>query len=103
MCDDMKTTKDFEEWINALNPEDHEIEPLYQSVKNPELEGLFRIQPVGGNGEVWMVTAPHVDLALILGSQKARNAFLLHLEQTFCRGEDMEGWTGLVQAMSKDN
>lgn len=101
----MAEITDFIAWLDGAEPEDHnEVYSLYRSVKDCDSWGPYTTSLAKGGGERWIVSATHVDGPLLLASTKARDAFLLHLEKTYCGGDlDMEGWYAFKHAMEKDD
>ncbi|MBC2592793.1 hypothetical protein H5P28_00820 [Ruficoccus amylovorans] len=102
----METITDFIAWLDGAEPEGHdEVYSLYRSVKDCKAWGSYKTVPARGNGDRWIVTADHIDSCnLLLASERAKEAFLLHLERTYCDNDlDMEGWHAFKHAMSKND
>ncbi len=94
---------DFKDWTFALDLDDfEEIDSLYRSVKEVDNYGLYRT--VRGRKEgTYVVTASFIDDSLFLASEKARDAFLKYIEDTYCGGEPEEAWYAVEYANSKDD
>ena len=99
------TTTDFQEWLAVADPEGYEeVYSLYRSVKDTTSFGLYDVTKAKGDDEGWIVSAKHVDEKLLLASNKAKEAFLNHIEKTYCDGElEMEGWYAYKHGMSKND
>ena len=100
----MNIITDFEAWLDGVSPEDHEeIYSLYSSVANCEEWGLYKTVQANGSTNRWIVTCSTNEDGLRLASEKAKNAFLKHIVDKFCDGEDIETWYGFKHAMAKDD
>ena len=100
----MATITNYMDWLSSLSIEDDdEVYSLFNSVLQCEEWGSFKTQVAKGSDERWIVSAEGVDESLRLGSQKAKDAFLKHIELVFCGELTMEGWYSYQKAMAKDD
>lgn len=101
----MATITDFIDWLDGAEPEGHEeVYSLYRSVKDCDSWGVYETVKATGGGDRWMVSADNSEDSLLLASEKAKEAFLEHIENTYCDGDlEMESWYMFKHAMSKDD
>ena len=101
----MKITTDFENWLNAVEPDDHhEVYSLYKAVRECSPFGIFDVRPAKGPGDRWIVSASHVSEGLLLASSKAREAFLSQIAETYCDSDlDMESWHSFKHSSAKND
>ena len=101
----MSTTTDFKEWIKGVELEDHnEIYALYKAVMDCKPFGIYDVKPAKGLEGGWIVSAPHTDLNLLLASDAAKEAFLLHIHgMSGARELDVESWHNLMLSQQKDD
>ena len=100
------TTTNFDDWLDAnLDSADYDdVWNLYHSVcecseETPISEyGIYNMQ----QGK-YFVTSSCGEGTLMLASDKARNAFLKKIEDTYCEDMGIEGWYGFNKAMEKDD
>jgi len=102
----MATITDFNAWLSGVDIEDHnEVYCIYQAVKQIEEWGGYTCtERQTSKGEMYFLKCNYIDEILMLASDKARNAFLKHLEVTYA-GEDMdiESWFYFKEAMEKND
>ena len=101
----MNITTDFQKWLNAAEPEGHqEVYSLYRAVEDCSSFGIYDVKPAKGSGGRWIVSTSHLDEGLLLASDEAREAFLLHVTRTYCdRDLDMESWYSYKHSIAKDD
>lgn len=96
-------TTDFQTWIEEIDLSEldyEEIDSLYRSVNEISDFGLFETESTK-NGQ-YIVSCSTIDDKLILASERARTAFLTHIEKEYCDGNE-EGWYAFHRAMEKDD
>ena len=101
----MQATTDFTEWLSGIELDDHnDIYSLYHSVEKCEEWGGFKTVPATSAGDRWIVTYSCSDQPLLLASEKAKQAFLKHIEMTYCGDfKNIEGYYAYCHAMAKDD
>jgi hypothetical protein len=99
----MKITHVFEQWLSAERPDGYqEVYSLYKAVKDRSSFGIYEVKPAKGRGDRWIVNSMNSDQGLLLASNDARGAFLLHLSETYCeRDLDVESWYSYKHSMDK--
>jgi hypothetical protein len=98
----MKVTTDFQTARMGFDLEcPAEIGSLHTAVETGSPFGIWNVQPAA-NGKP-IVSADHSDLGLLLASDRAKDAFLRDLTQTYCGGLDMESWCSYMHAVGKDD
>ena len=93
-----KSITSFDDWLGAEDPDGHEeIYALYQAVSNRETFGNYEVKV---KDERTFIKGSS-DSTLVLGSEKARDAFLREVEKLKDDDEmDMEGWYAYSRAMA---
>lgn len=98
----MQATTNFIDWLTEVEPENHEeVYSLYRSINDCDEWSCFKTEEARGNG--WIVSASHMDQPLLLASEKAKKAFLIHIEKAYCDDLEMEGWYAFMHAMAKND
>lgn len=94
---------DFDLWLDNNDLSDfNDVYALYHSVAGIEDWGSFKA--VRGRGaQQLIVHSRECDEPLMLASDKARDAFLKKIVDTYCEGMDIEGYYGFHHAMEKDD
>lgn len=96
------TTTNFDDWLDTTDLSDfNDVYSLYQSVAGVEEFGAYTTISI--QEDKFLVEAIDSNEKLLLASDKARNAFLKHIEQNYCEGMDIEGYYGYHHAMEKDD
>jgi hypothetical protein len=86
------TTSDFGQWLEGADPEtSEEVYYLYSAIKNEHDEAMWQVSRSGGQ---LFVKGDSCDDTLRLASDRAKQAFLDHIERTFCEGMGIESWYG---------
>jgi len=86
------TTSNFQEWLEGADPETpDEVYYLYVAVKNEADMGMWYVLR---SGNQWFVKGDSCEDTLRLASDRAKQAFLDHIERAFCEGMDIESWYG---------
>lgn len=100
----MGAITDFDAWLDSTEYNFEEIYSLYQSVSKTEDWSLFSTtEKQTSNGVQFFVKSDCCEDLLLLASEKARIAFLKHLEAKYCGELDMESWYGYNYANSKND
>lgn len=100
----MATTTDFEEWIEAVDPDDYEeIYALYNVVKDEEGEMGFSCSRKGEQLFITYSQYKGPNETLLISSEKAKEYFLKWYEKKFCKEMDIESWYGMERAMHNPN
>jgi hypothetical protein len=101
----MATISDFNIWIKGIELEDHsEVYALYYSVKDlDEHPGFKCTQETKLEGNKYFIKCAYSDDILILVSDKAREAFLKHIEKTYAGEMDIESWYSLKHELEKED
>lgn len=101
----MATITDFKDFISGADLEDYnEVYCLFRAVKDIDDFGAFECKVrTTTKGNMYFVKCDHIDDVLMLASDKARDAFLLHLEKSYAGDMDMEGWYYYKYQMEKDD
>jgi hypothetical protein len=91
------TTMSFDEWLGAADPETpDEIYYLYYAVKRAQDDAMWSVST---HGHQMFVTGDGCEVTLLLASADARQAFLKHIEATYCEGMDIDSWYGLQKSL----
>lgn len=100
----MSITTDFQKWLKDAELEGYqEVCSLYKAVKSCSSFDVYDVKSAKGSGDRWIVSTPHLDEGLLLASNKAKEAFLLHLTQTYCGDLDMESWCSFKHSSEKND
>lgn len=94
---------DFDLWLDNVDLTDfNDVYSLYHSVSGIEDWGAFRTERGRGPQQL-LVHSSDCDEALLLASDKARDAFLKKVEDDYCEDMDIESFYGFHHAMEKDD
>jgi len=107
----MATLTVFDDWLSGVDSADYnDIYCLYNAVNtvdthNPKEEwGAFNCTvKVTPARNMYFVKCSYFDDYLLLASDKARSAFLKHLEGKYASGMDMEVWYTIQSEKDKDD
>jgi len=91
--------------VTAVEPEDHrEAYALYKTVDDCASFGIYEVKPARGGSDRWIVSAPNSNQTLLLASNDAREAFIMHLTTAYGdRDLDMESWYFFQCSMAKED
>lgn len=94
---------DFDLWLDNNDLSDfNDIYSLYHSVSGIETWGAFKTERGRANQQL-LVHSYECDEPLLLASDKARDAFLKKIEDTYCEGMNIESYYSFYHAMEKDD
>ena len=104
----MPITSNFERFLNGADldldgPE--EVYSLIRAVESGSSFGLFDVGPATGGEERFIVSVGHSDLHLLIPSNRAKEAFMLHVRKRYCGSDwdmDIDSWFGYRQAIAKE-
>jgi hypothetical protein len=100
----MATTTKFEDWIDAVNPDDYEeIYALYNAVKNEESEMGYKCSRKGNQLFITYSQYEGPNETLLLSGTNAKEYFLEWYEKKFCKEMDIESWYGMERAINNPN
>jgi hypothetical protein len=102
----MATITDFNVWLFGVDSENHhDVYNIYLAVKHmEESDGFSCSVKETANGNMYFLKCDYIDEILMLASDKARDAFLLHLEKTYAgKDNDIESWYSFKEAMAKED
>lgn len=98
------TTTDFNEWMSSVDLNNYEsVYSLHRSVSECETYGSFSTKLAKGSVSSWIISDSISEESLILGSVKAKFAFLEFLREKFCGELSMEGWYTMKMSNAKND
>ncbi len=91
-------TTNFDSWLDMADPDTtEEIYGLYEAVSSEEGDGIWEVSKQGTR---IIVQVGHVEEALIIASDDAKNAFLKLISERYMDGDnDAESWYGFQRNM----
>ena len=102
----MATMTDFNEWLLGADIEDHnDVYCVFKAAKELEEWGAFNCtKRITSKGNMYFLKCSYIDDILMLASDKAREAFLYHLEKKYAGNEnDIESWYYYKEAILKND
>jgi hypothetical protein len=93
----MSATTNFEEWLEQVDPNHHEVWAIYQTVVHEESNIPFKLSK---KGDTLFIEYPEAGSLMI--TAKGNNTFLRILEEKYCEGMDVESWYGLECALENE-
>jgi hypothetical protein len=95
-------TTNFEEWLQTIDFDSYrEVYGLYTDVETISDMGIFSCKTE--KETQFIVKNSLSGESLFLASEKAKNAFLRHIEQKYCDGMSMEAWFSFKNEMEKED
>jgi len=99
----MAAETDFKNWLSLFklsDPKYYVVGMLYKAVEEKESDELWDVLE---DGEKIFVKACDEKEYLLICNDKAKQTFLLMLEQSFCGDDDIDAWCGYMEAMEKND